>query len=126
MDTAKEIAIHVHLSEGEVMNFTNIANGLYCHDTGINITHKLKSPVSVYSFINKIEHNLTLYTRREKITANKARRLYRKSLPPSPQRFITILDSQYYCSYLVTPVDVKRAIHIWGKYIAYIQVKTKR
>ena len=98
------------------MNFYEIPNGLYCHDTDTNVTQP-KTLVSVYSFVNTVECNLTFYTRCEKMMENKTRVFYRKSTFPSPQHFINLLDIKYYRNYPVTSTDDKQAIHIRGKYI---------
>lgn len=111
MDTDIMPAIHVHLPDGSIMNFHEMSNGLYCHD----IRGTTKTSIPSYSFLNTVENNLKLYTRREQLMANKARILYRNSPFPGPQRFINLLDRQYFRNYPVTSTDAKRAIHIWGK-----------
>ena len=67
-----------------------------------------------------------MYTRREQSMANKARILYRQNPFTSPQRFINLLHMRYFRNCPVTSADAKRAIHIWGKDIAYISGKTTR
>ena len=61
MDTAIVAAMNVHLSDGSIMVFHEMSNGLYCHD----IRSKNKPSLSSYTFLNTVENNLKLYTRRE-------------------------------------------------------------
>ena len=122
MDTDIMPAIHVHLPDGSIMNFHEMSNGLYCHD----IRGTTKPSIPSYSFLNTVENNLKLYTRREQLMANKARILYRNSPFPGPQRFVNLLDRHYFRNCPVTSTDAKRAIHIWGKDLAYLQGKTTR
>ena len=122
MDTDIITAMHVHTTDGSVMNFHEMSNGLYCH----NIMSKTKFSVSSYTFLNTVEDNLKLYTRREQSMATKARILYRNSPFPGPQRFVNLLDKQYFRDCPITSTDAKRAIHIWWKNLACLQGKTTR
>ena len=55
--------------------------------------------------------------------ANKAKELYRQTPPPSPQRFIELLNSNYFGNCLLTPVDTKRAKRIYDTNLVYLQGK---
>ena len=122
MDTDISATMNVHMNDGSIMVFHEMSNGLYCHD----ISSKNKPSVSSYTFFNTVANNLKLYARREQSMANKARILYRNSPFPGPQRFINLLDRQYFRNCPITSTDAKRAIHIWGKDLAYLQGKTTR
>ena len=123
MDTDIVAAMHVHVSEHEIMTFHEMPNGLYAYHPDMVTT---KNSVSAYSFLNTVEQNLQLYTRREQRMANKACLLYRQTPFPSPQHFINLLDTRYFRNCPVTSADAKRAIHMWGKDIVYIAGKTTR
>ena len=72
-------AMHMDISLTNIISFVEIPNGLYCHDTINTIfTHKPKTPVSAYSFINTVEKNLSIYTRREIRDIDKAKDLYQE------------------------------------------------
>ena len=75
-----------------------------------------------YSFINTVKSNLRLYTHREIRNAGKTRMLYRYYPFISPQRFISLLDINYFLNSGYT----KRAGNTRGTDVVYLQDKTTK
>jgi len=59
--------------------------------------------------------------------AEKARAtIYKETTFPSPQRFINLLNSNYFRNYPITSADARRATDIYGSVVAYLKGKTTR
>ena len=123
MDTGEENTIKEHIDEenGKVLRFKSIEAGLYILDANDNelVTH--------YSYLN-VENNeaLIYYSRREIAKAEEARRLYTHSNIPGQNKFISLIEKNYYRDSLVTVEDVRRALELYGPYEGNIQGRAVR
>lgn len=115
IDTDIIAAINVPMTYDSIMGFNEKSNELHCYD----IRSKDKPLCSLYTFFNTVENDLKLYTRRGQSMTNKARILYRNSPFPGPQRYINLLDEQYFCNFPITSTAAKCTDYILGKDLAH-------
>jgi len=87
MDTMTEAAIIVHKHNGDKMKFTESANGLYYYDVKSSSTKS-----SNYSFVNSVNENKSLYTRRQLKDADLAKRVYELVGRPAHATFIKMIS----------------------------------
>ena len=102
--------MHVYIFPTDIMFFVEMINGLYCHDTSKTnyFTHKPKTPVSAYSFMNIVENNISMYTCRGIRNVDKARVLCRENICTSPQRFLNLLDINYFRNCPIKSANAER------------------
>ena len=121
LDTADRNAFHVHMDDGSCMVFHKVMSGLYMFND--NITNE---SVTHYSYLNLVDDNKKIYSRRELEGANTARALFRHTSVPTYSKFIKLIEQDYFRNSPVTTDDVKRAIYIYGKDTAFLQGKSTR
>lgn len=108
LDTATRNAFHVHLDDGTKMVFDEVDSGLYMFNDNVP-----KESVTHYSYLNLVDGNKKLYSRRELEGANVARDLFRHTSMPNYSKFIKLIEQNYFRNSPVTTDDVKRAIYLW-------------
>ena len=121
LDTAKELALVVHLPNGDLMRFVEH------DDTGLYVYHpeynEVKVPVKAYTMLQTVSKNRTLFSRRELDGADAARALYRQVGRPSQSRFVEYLSKNLIRNCPVTIADAKRAAYIYGADPAFLKGK---
>ena len=121
LDTAEELALVVHLPNGELMRFVEH------DDTGLYVYHpecnEVKVPVRAYTMLQTVSKNRTLFSRRELDGADAARALYRQVGRPSQSRFVEYLSKNLIRNCPVTIADAKRAAYIYGADPAFLKGK---
>ena len=66
MDSSISHTMHVHLHGSVITTFNEMPNGLYCHNTR-SYSDQLRDQVIIFSFVNTVETNQSLYTIRRVI-----------------------------------------------------------
>ena len=88
-------------------------NGLYYHDTH-SYSDQLDDQLQNLSFVNTVENNQNLYTRRQ-VTGTDDVVAFNKEIGYlCPQRLVKILEQSYFRNFFLTGDDTKRAIDIYG------------
>ena len=123
MDTGEENTIKVHIDEehGKVLRFKSIEAGIYILDANDNelVTH--------YSYLNVDNNEAINYnSRREIAKAEEARKLYTHSNMPGQNKFISLVERNYYRNSPVTVEDVRRALELYGPLGGNIQGRAVR
>jgi hypothetical protein len=122
MDTSDEAAMVVHRLDGSKMKFMEHECGLYVY----NPTNDSSAPVDAYTMLTTVAAQKQLYTPRDVQKADMARQLYRMIGRPSESSFLRMLTKRSILNCPVTPLDAKRALHIYGPDIATLKGKTTR
>jgi hypothetical protein len=125
MDSSVEAAICVHKSDGSIMKFLEHESRLYYHDTAAAVT-TTSTPVIDYSFLNTVDGNKRLFTRRQITQAETARRLYIDLDQPSEADFELRLRNNLIRNCPVTVEDAKRAMLIYGPDPAVLKGKSTK
>ena len=127
MDTSKEDAIIVHISDSKELKFERMKNGLYIwkpfNNNNANTNNKKVSP---YSFLTLVEANKENFTRREIKGADDARKLYINLGLPGYKSFFKALESNAIRDCPITVDDAKRYLHIYGPEVAKLKGSTTR
>ena len=92
MDSTVEASLAVHRSDGSIMKFMESNTGLYYYDCESKHNHS-NHTLSPYSFLNTVEKNKELFTRREIKGAESAITLRRRIGRPVQRRFESILEN---------------------------------
>ena len=121
MDTMTEAAIIVHKHNGDKMKFTESANGLYYYDVKSSSTKS-----SNYSFVNSVNENKSLYTRRQLKDADLAKRVYELVGRPAHATFTKMIRENQLQNCPITVDDANRALKIYGPDLAALRGKTTR
>ena len=100
-------------------------NGLYCHDTNNFDSHNTIEHIADYTILNTVARNKANYTTREFTGVDKAIFFNNKIGYLWPQRYIHLLQNNYFHNCPITVEDAKRAIHIYVHDTAYLQGKNK-
>jgi hypothetical protein len=79
-----------------------------------------------FAFIETVESNMKLFSKRQVARADKARSLYASLGFPSTKDFLWILQSNQIKDCPVTADDAKAAYQIWGPSVAALKGKTVR
>ena len=116
MDTAEECCIKVHLNKDDVLQFWEVNSGLFI----LNPFNKIHDTTK-FSFLNLISNNKLYYTKRELQAADAARRLYIHCNMPGYQKFIELVQMNYFRNSPVTAQNVQRALTIYGEGTAALQ-----
>ena len=118
MDTAVEACMNVHRKDGSIMKFTEYRSGLYYYDVPkTNTNNNTNENVDLYSycFVETVDNNKKLFTRKEVERAEQAVRLYAKLGRPGQDVFESILSKGLIKNCPITADDAKRAIVIYGQ-----------
>jgi hypothetical protein len=108
--------MHVDEENDRVMKFKSIDAGLYIIAANDN------DFVNHYSYLNVENNNaIEYYSRREIDKADEARRLYIHSNMPGQNKFIKLVENNYFRDSLVTVEDVRRAMELYGPLEGNIQ-----
>lgn len=130
MDTQVEAAIYVHKANGQVIKFLESSNGLYYHDVRTFNQNEPSPPPHPSShalaFMNTVAQNQSLYTRRQLLGADLAKRLYELVGRPSMATFIKMIQEHQLGNCPITVEDAQRAAIIYGPDIAALRGKTVR
>ena len=121
MDSSTAPSMLVHRLDGSVMAFEEHPSGLYVFKP-----NNTNNTVTAYTMISTVAEQKKLFTKREIKLANVARDLYRKIGRPAEAEFQDILARNLIRDCPVTPADAKRALVIYGPYVAVIKGKTTR
>jgi hypothetical protein len=100
MDTKTEAAIIVHKHNGDKMKFRESRSGLYYYDA--KPTNKQSKD---YSFLNSVNKNKSLYTRRQLKSADLAKRVYELVGRPSHNTFLKMIREKQLQNCPVTTED---------------------
>ena len=126
----KNPTIEVTKSDGTLMSFKEVGNGLYVYDATEDIMHKKNNTTLKknyqYSLVSTVFENECHFTPRELKSAKLALELHRKIGRPSKQLFFHILRNNIIRDCPVTECDAKRAFSIYGEDVGSIKGKTKR
>jgi hypothetical protein len=122
MDSASEPAILIHRTNGTVMKFKEHINGLYFFDTleaiatesNDTATTDANHSTGVFTLVNTVDSNKSLFVSREIEAADKARELYRKLGRPSQATFESIIAKNLITNCPITVDDIKRVALIYG------------
>ena len=125
----KQPSIAVTKSNGDMMHFKEIANGLYVYDASNDIketkTKNTLKPNYRYSLISTTFENESKFTSREVQGARSARELYHKIGQPSKNLFFHILQNSLKRDCPVDEADAKRAFEMYGDDVASVKGKLK-
>jgi hypothetical protein len=122
MDTQAESAILVHRNNKSVLRFVQCPSGLYYHNVDTN--NKIAPQPYLFSFVNTVAKNKSLFTTREIKGADRARALQRRIGYPSQQQFENALKTNLITNCPITVDDAKRAVLIYGPPIPSLKGKT--
>jgi hypothetical protein len=125
MDTTKERAMLVHVSNDTIVRFSECGNGLYYFDTS-TIHNLTKNNVTEYSFLSTVKDNKAYFHKREIEGADNARILQQLLNWPSTQKFKEIIASNQLRNCNTTVDDINRAEAIYGPTVAMLKGKTVR
>lgn len=117
-----EFVVHRQCVGKEDMIFKMHENGLHYYDPA---EQNQENPPSL-SFVNTVEENLSMYTKRQIKEAEAARTLYKTLNYPSIKDFKWIVRSNQIKNCPVTCDHIDVAQKIWGKSIAALKGKTTR
>jgi hypothetical protein len=123
MDTTKERAMLVHVSDDNIIKFSECGDGLYYFDTGSNNT---STPVTEYSFLSTVQANKTYFHQREIAGADTARILQQMIDWPSAQQFKEIVAGNQLRNCDTTADDINRAEATCGPQLPMLKGKTVR
>jgi hypothetical protein len=101
---------------GNQINFTQSAGGLYYHDTNSQGT----------VFVNTVDNNKSKFSQRDYLRAVEARKLLAKIGRPSQETFLRILDNNLLPNCPVTRRDAINAQNIFGPDVGSLKGKTVR
>ena len=118
-------AIKVTRSNGTVMSFEELSNGLYVCKANIKNNNTVNKVIK-YTFVNTVEEREDEFTIRQVDEARKAIVLYRRIGRPSKQSFFKILENNLIRDCPVTSLDAKRAEYIYGLDVACLKGRTRR
>ena len=123
IDTKVSNAINVHIGDkdGKVLAFEEMDTGLYVLNP-----NNTKDLVNNYSYLNIEPRHEELYTRREIQAAKDARKLYQHANMPGYDRFLKLVESNYFRDSPVTVQDVRRSLELYGREEAAIQGRATR
>ena len=116
MDTTKERAMLVHVSEDNIIRFTKCGNGLYYFDT--STIRNTNNNVTEYSFLSTVKDNKAYFHKREIEGADNARILQQLLNWPSTQKFKEIIAGNQLRNCDITVDDINRAEAIYGPAVA--------
>ena len=131
-DTKSSNNIFLHKSDGSTLFFKCTNNGLYYHDV-----RRKKNSVKDYTLtsmifkdkntlVSTVDANKNNYTRRQILQADKAVRLYKMIALRSMEDFTSALTTRLVRNSLITTVDAKNALAIFGSHAAALKGKTTR
>ena len=115
MDTDIESSIIVHRKDGTQMKFHEYGTGLYYYDASINrLPNDTNDASFTYCFVETVENNKKLFTRRELLRADQAKELYIRLGRPGQSLYKKILGNNLIKNCPITVEDARRAILIYG------------
>ena len=123
VDTALSNHINVHVTSDTVLCSTQLKDGLHLLSHTDNDNN---DDVMCYSVLNLVDDNKSHYTASDIAKEDAAKKLYEHLTMPGYQKFIRLLDSNYFRNCPVTSHDVRHAIKIYGEDLAAIKGKTFR
>ena len=124
IDTAEGNSFIVHLDTGSTMIFSEVESGLYLLNNSNNITNDVIIHYSTN--LQLVDDNKRIYSKREIEGADLAKQLYKHRSMPNYNTFIKLIESNFFRNCPITTLDVKRAIHIYGKEPAVLKGKSTR
>ena len=127
MDTEVERAILLHVN-GDIIKFHECKDGLYFYDTGAHKhSNATVSPyTSSHSFVQRVDHNKALYSRKQIAGADTARRIQAAIGFPSTEAFKNIVSTNLIRNCGITADDITRADRIYGPPAPILQGKSTR
>jgi Reverse transcriptase (RNA-dependent DNA polymerase) len=123
MDTSLDSSLIVHRVDGSQMVFREHPCGLFVFDPSINDSN---AAVSNYTMLSTVRDNKKMFTPRDVVNADAARRLYRLLGRLSDAEFLKLLGNGSLLNCPVTVADAQRANAIYGPDVASLKGKTTR
>ena len=124
-DTADSNEIVIHLNDHKKMNFRETESGLYLFNKQEEVNHS-SDKVTNYSFLELVEDNRALFTKRQIDAADTAKQLYQHLGMPGYRKFFRMLQQNHIRNCPVTTEDARRAIKIYGPELAHLKGKGTR
>jgi hypothetical protein len=110
----------VHKHNGDKMKFLESSHGLYNYDA------KSKNTSANYSFINSVQENRSMYTKRQNKDADLATRVYELVGRPSHATFTAVIRENQLRNCPINVDDANHALHINGTNVDALRGKTTR
>ena len=122
MDTDIASAFNVHLHDGTILNFKQVASGLFLLTDNKYFNKCLKA----YSCLTLVTANKSQFSRRELEGIERARQLYKHIGMPGYSTFKYMLENNLIHNCPVTVEDVQRCIYVYGEDTGTLQGRTTR
>ena len=122
MDSSKENAFNLHISEKHIIQFVRVDQGLYIFDTSKIDIHKLRQ---AFSFLTTVDQNKKYFRRQEITKADDAVFLNRKINHPAVDKFIRLVKENWIRNNPITTGDVRRSHAIYGPPLPPIKGRTR-
>lgn len=122
MDSSKENAFNLHISEKKIIQFVRVDQGLYIFETSKIDINKLRQD---FSFLTTVDQNKKYFRRREITKADDAVFLNRKINHPAVDKFIRLVKDNWIRNNPITTGDVRRSHAIYGPPLLPIKGRTR-